>query len=263
MGRLTETASGGIEAALRRDRGVVAVSLALLTLIAWAYLWRDAAEMAAMGDMNMAMPPRDFDVAMVLLTFAMWVVMMVGMMLPSAAPTILFYASMARKNAARGVVLPSVWLFIGGYLAAWAAFSAAVTLVQVALEQAGLVSAMMISTSKWLSASVFITAGIYQWLPFKQDCLGRCRDPLSFFLTRTRSGAFGALRMGFDHGVYCVGCCWMIMLLLFAGGVMSLVWVALIAGFVLVERVLPGGSLTGRIAGILLAAWGVALPFVS
>jgi predicted metal-binding membrane protein len=256
------TPSGGIEALLRRDRGVVAASLVLITALAWVYLWREWAAMQAMGGMSMAMPPRELDATAFGLTFLMWAVMMVGMMLPSAAPTIQFYATIARKNGARGVILPDAWVFAAGYLLAWTTFSLIATALQLALEHAALVSAMMVSTSRWLSGALFIVAGVYQWLPAKDACLGKCRQPAQFFMTHWRAGTAGTLRMGVESGAYCVGCCWAIMLVLFAVGVMNLVWVAAIAAFVLIEKLAPAGGVTARLAGILLAAWGLVLLVV-
>ncbi len=246
MGRLTPSAAldRGIEATLRHDRRVVAASLVLVATLAWLYLWRDAAAMNAMAGL-MPMPAS----GMFVMTFTMWAVMMVGMMLPSAAPAILLYASMVRKNGERGTVLPAAWIFAGGYLAAWTAFSLAATLLHAGLERAGLISAAMTSTHLGLSAAILIAAGIYQWLPIKNACLQQCRNPLQFFVTRWRGGAVGAFRMGAGHGLYCIGCCWALMLLLFVAGVMNLLWVALIAGFVFIEKLLPATRVTSRLAG--------------
>ena len=193
------------------------------------------------------------------LTFAMWVVMMAGMMLPSAAPAILLYGGLVRKSAERGKVLPAVWIFAGGYLAAWTGFSLAATLLQASLERAALLTPAMTSASSLLSASVLFAAGIYQLTPLKQACLGKCRNPLEFFVTRWRDGAAGAFRMGVGHGAYCVGCCWALMLLLFVAGVMNLAWVALIAAFVFVEKLLPAPTFVSRITGAVLIATGIYL----
>jgi predicted metal-binding membrane protein len=210
--------------------------------------------MSSMPDMARPSPT-----GMLGMTFTMWAVMMVGMMLPSAAPAVLLYATMVRKNGARGAVLPPAWIFISGYLAVWIGFSLAAALLQVALEQAGLITPGLVSASKPLSAAILIGAGIYQWLPLKDVCLRKCRSPLEFFVTRWRSGNAGALRMGAEHGLYCVGCCWALMLLLFVAGVMNLLWVALIAGFVFVEKLLPVGRITGHLAGAGLVLAGIVV----
>jgi predicted metal-binding membrane protein len=251
-----------IEATLRRDRRVVMASLVLVVAVAWLYLWHDAAAMSHMGmaDMPMAsVPPHALSPGTLALTFVMWAVMMVGMMLPSTAPTILLYGALVRKNGERGTVLPAVWIFTSGYLAVWMGFSLVATLLQVALEQAALLTPMMVSASKVLSAAILIAAGIYQWLPVKKACLSKCRNPLEFFVTRWRAGAGGAFRMGAEHGLFCVGCCWMLMLLLFVAGVMNLLWVALIAAFVFVEKLLLAGKFTSGFASVALVLSGLFL----
>jgi predicted metal-binding membrane protein len=247
-----------IEATLRRDRWVVTASLVLVIALAWLYLWRDAATMD-MADMPMASMPHAFSGGTLALTFMMWAVMMVGMMLPGTAPAILLYGAMVRKNGERGTVLPAVWIFTSGYLAVWLGFSLIAALLQIALERAALLTAMMASANKGLSAAILIAAGIYQWLPLKKVCLNKCRNPLEFFITRWRAGAGGAVRMGAEHGLFCVGCCWMLMLLLFVAGVMNLLWVALIAAFVFIEKLLPAGKFTSAFASIVLVLSGFIL----
>jgi predicted metal-binding membrane protein len=259
MERVAPTAAdSGLEATLQRDRRIIAASLGLVVILAWLYLWRDAASMGHMAMPDMPMP-RELGMGLFALTFAMWTVMMVGMMLPSAAPTIFIYGAMVRRNGERGTVLPGVWIFTGGYLAVWAGFSLLATVFLLALEQASLLTPMMVSASRAMSAAILIAAGIYQWLPFKDACLSKCRNPLQFFLTRWRPGAGGAFLMGAENGAYCVGCCWVLMLLLFVAGVMNLLWVAVIAGFVLIEKLLPGGKLVPGIAGVVLVLAGTVL----
>ncbi len=247
LGHPATTLHRGIEAALRRDRLLVALSLAAVVALAWLYLGRHAASMPAM------------DTASLALTFVMWAVMMVGMMLPGAAPTILFYGTLVRKNAERGTVLPAVWVFAGGYLLVWTAFSLAAVLLQTALEHAGLLTPDMASGSHPLNGALLIAAGIYQLTPLKHLCLSKCRNPVQFFMTHWRPGTPGALRMGIAQGAYCLGCCWLLMLLLFVVGVMNLAWVAVIAAFVFLEKLLPGGRLTSRLAGVALIVVGSAL----
>lgn len=240
----------GLEAALQRERLVVAAALAALVALAWAYLWHMAASMPAMAAMG---------APALAMTSAMWLVMMAGMMLPSAAPAILLYGAMVRKHAERGSALAAVWVFVAGYLLVWAAFSLAAALLQAALQQSGLLTPMMASASQALSGALLLAAGLYQLTPLKDACLGKCRNPLELFMMRWRPGAQGALRMGAEHGAYCVGCCGMLMLVLFAAGVMNLLWVALIAAFVFAEKLLPAGRLTSRFAGAALAVVGLAL----
>jgi len=191
------------------------------------------------------------------LTFAMWVVMMTGMMLPSAAPTILTYGAMVHKRAEGGRALPATSIFVAGYLLVWIGFSLAATLLQAVLERAALLDDMMTSASRGMNGALLLLAGVYQWTPLKDACLGKCRNPIQFFMIHWRPGAIGALRMGIANGAYCVGCCWILMLLLFAVGVMNLAWVATIMAFVFVEKLLPAGRLTARLCGASLIAIGL------
>lgn len=248
MARLeAPTAAHGPEADLPYDRRVTLGGLAALVILSWLYLWHMAAGSA----------PRAASTGAVVMTFAMWTVMMVGMMLPSAAPTIVLYSSMVRKHAERGSALPATWNFIAGYLLIWTAFSAAATAAQVALEAAALMTPDMTLASARLSALALVAAGVYQVTPFKQACLRKCQHPVEFFMTRWRAGSAGAMWMGLEHGAYCLGCCWALMLLLFVAGVMNLAWVALIAAFVLAEKLLPARRLTSYAAGAALVAYGL------
>ena len=181
------------------DRLVPLVSLIVVAMLAWVYLWREAAVMSSMPqDMPMSMPSNPTTTGFAL-TFLMWSVMMIGMMIPSAAPAILLYGKMVRENAARGVRLAAVWTFTSGYLSAWIAFSLLATSLQLALHAQGLLTMGMESASAWLSAGILIVAGIYQWLPLKHTCLSKCRNPLELFLTRWRAGELGAFRMGLEQ----------------------------------------------------------------
>ena len=193
--------------------------------------------------------------------FAMWAAMMAAMMLPSAAPAIALYGGLVRKHAERGSTLPAVGIFVAGYLLAWTAFSAAAALLQAALQHFMLLDGMMASSNEALSAALLAAAGLYQLTPLKDRCLSKCREPVAFFMTRWRPGALGALGMGMSHGAYCVGCCAVLMLVLFAVGVMNLAWVAGLAAFVLVEKLVPGGRLVGRFAGVALIVLGLGMLF--
>jgi predicted metal-binding membrane protein len=250
-----------IETALRRDRAILVVSLCALAAIAWLYLWREADIMDRMmaGELPMAMQPTAASAVTLLLAFLMWAVMMVGMMLPSAAPMILFYAAMVRRNSERGTQLPAAWIFTAGYLLVWTAFSMAATGLQVLFEALSVASSMMEVSSRWLAGGLLVVAGIWQWSPLKEACLAKCRSPLHFIAGHWHTGRTGALRMGTIHGLYCLGCCWALMLLLFVGGVMNLLWVALISAFVLVEKLTPPGRLVGRVAGVGFAVAGMYL----
>jgi predicted metal-binding membrane protein len=196
------------------------------------------------------------------LRLMMWAVMMIAMMVPTAAPMTLLYAAVVRKAAAQHNPLAPTFIFVGGYIAMWTIFSLVATLAQHALDQAALLSPMMVSTSAGFGAALLIAAGVYQLTPLKNACLRKCRAPAPFLSRYWRTGNLGAFRMGLRLGAYCVGCCWILMGLLFVGGVMNLMWIAAIAILVLLEKTIPFGEVSGRIAGvamILVGALSLAL----
>jgi predicted metal-binding membrane protein len=196
------------------------------------------------------------------LRLAMWAVMMVAMMVPTAAPMTLLYAAVARKAAAQHNPLAPTSVFVTGYLAMWAIFSLVATIAQHALDRASLLSPMMVSASAGFGAALLIAAGVYQFTPVKNACLRNCRAPAHFLSRYWRTGKLGAFGMGLRLGAYCVGCCWILMGLLFVGGVMNLLWIAAIAIFVLLEKTIPFGDVSGRFAGaamILVGALSLAL----
>ncbi|MFD1329246.1 DUF2182 domain-containing protein [Mycoplana ramosa] len=273
-------AASALDTILRRDRIIVAVCLAAITALAWFYLLSLARSMGDAGismegmsgmEGSQDMPGMDMtgmagtmasrpawspgDAALV---FTMWFVMMIGMMLPSAAPMLLLYARVGRHAEAQGTPFAATGIFGAGYLAAWSLFSLAATFGQWLLERSLLLTPMMESSSTVLSGVTLIIAGIYQWTPLKHACLSKCRAPVAFLQAAGgfRRDPAGAFAMGVQHGAYCVGCCWPLMLLLFVGGVMNILWIAAIAIFVLAEKVVPGGDRIGRIAGALLIGAG-------
>ncbi len=239
-----------IETVVKRDRLFTAAALAVITVLCWIYLFVLAAGMDS---------ARAWSGAEFALMFAMWAVMMVAMMLPSAAPMILLFAAISRKNRDRGHVMAPTGIFAAGYLAAWAGFSLAATILQWGFDAVALLSPMMASTSAVLSGGILIAAGLYQWTPLKHACLAHCRSPLFFLSHHWRKGTGGAFAMGLHHGLYCVGCCWVLMALLFVGGVMNLLLIAAIALAVLIEKVVPRGDIAGRAGGGVLAALGLYL----
>jgi predicted metal-binding membrane protein len=238
-------------------RAVVIGSIVGVTLLAWAYLVYQAWAMDHMDLVGMAMPGIHawgmWDLALV---FTMWAVMMVGMMVPSVSPVLLLFARIQQQRRAQGQTYVASWLFLLGYLIAWTGFSLAATLAQWGLHAATLISPAMVGTSPLLGGAVLIAAGIYQWTPAKHACLARCRSPLGFLLNDWRDGNAGALTMGLRHGLYCTGCCWLLMLVLFVVGVMNLLWIALLTVFVLLEKTLPRGIWISRASGAALIAWG-------
>ena len=190
------------------------------------------------------------------LVFVMWTVMMAAMMLPSASPMIEMYARIARGRTAERI--GHTWLFVAGYLIAWAGFSAAITAVQYPLERSRIIGDAM-SMGPFAGGLLLIATGIYQLTPLKEACLSQCRSPLGFFMTKWRSGARGALAMGLDHGVFCVGCCWLLMALMFVAGAMNLLWTVALTIFVLLEKAAPRGDTFARASGVAMIASGIAL----
>ena len=252
------SASNRPEGVFRREGVAVVTGLLLVAAASWAWVLSGAGMMEDMDGMLMPMSSGPWTANHAVLVLVMWAVMMAAMMLPSAVPMVLFYDMIARRRSEQGRPRSSAAPFVAGYLAVWAAFSVAATGLQFGLERAALLSPMMETTSIALAGSVLIAAGLYQWMPLKQACLRRCQSPLDFVLVNWRDGSAGALAMGLKHGSYCLGCCWLLMLLLFVGGVMNLAWIAGLALFVLVEKLVPAGHWISRAAGVLLVAWGAA-----
>jgi predicted metal-binding membrane protein len=207
------------------------------------------------------MTPR-WDAAHVTALWAMWAVMMTAMMLPSAAPLVLVHGRMAGRSANRATSAQTLAL-AAGYLLVWAAFSIGATAVQRMLASSFRLTPMMEAGTPALSGGLLLIAGAYQWTPLKHACLRQCQSPLSFFMTHWRRGAWGALRMGVTHGFACVGCCWALMLLLFAGGVMNLVVIAALTVVVAAEKLLPYGAWIARASGAVMIAAGAWVIAVS
>lgn len=260
-------------ALLKRERTVVAAALAAIVALAWLDLFWLAAQMHAamapsgLDGMDMpgmdAMAPRfvAWSPGYFLLMFGMWSVMMVGMMIPSAAPMILIYAQVARQATTLGKTFVSSGWFTAGYLIAWCAFAAAATVAQWGLERAALLSPMMVAASPVFGGIVLLAAGLYQFTPVKDACLAHCRAPLSFIQHHGgfKGDVWGALKLGARHGFYCIGCCWVLMALLFVGGVMNIFWIAGLTIFVLLEKVIPGGRYLTRVAGVFAILAGAAM----
>jgi predicted metal-binding membrane protein len=255
-----------LEWLLRRDRQLVGGALALVTIMAWAWMLAGAGmsmngfEMTRHTRMGMDMMPQaQWGPSYAALMFSMWWIMMIAMMLPSAAAMILVAAALNRRANAGRQPFGSTAAFTSGYLLAWAAFSLAAVGLQWALQENGLISGMLRSTSTGLSAALLIAAGAWQFTPWKHACLQHCRGPVEFLIDHKRPGNLGALIMGAHHGVHCLGCCWFLMALLFVGGVMNLYWILGLAIYVWVEKMLPAGIQLSRAMGALLVAWGVTV----
>lgn len=213
---------------------------------------------------NMAMPMmQSWNTIDFLLMFIMWAVMMVAMMVPSAAPMVLMFASVNRKHREKDVPYVPTVVFVLGYLVVWSVFSIAATTAQWGLHEASLLSAMMSSSTPVLGGLLLISAGVFQWTPMKDACLSHCKSPLGFIMTHWKEGKWGAFLMGLHHGAYCVGCCWALMALLFVNGVMNLLWIAFLAAFVLLEKVMYKTSWLPRVTGGLLVAWGLFILVIT
>ncbi|MEE8226558.1 MAG: DUF2182 domain-containing protein [Kiloniellales bacterium] len=286
------TTTSPLEAVLKRDRAIVIGGLVGVIVLAWIYILLGAGmgmtaiEMTAISDssgdmqavdgengdgtgtaeggtmsatvsMAMAvMQPVAWSAGYAVLMVFMWWIMMVAMMLPSAAPMILLYAAVNRKARERGAPFVPTGVFALGYLAAWGVFSLLAVALQWGLERTALLSSMMVGTSIVLGGLLLIAAGAWQLTPLKHACLKHCRSPLHFLSHHWRKGRWGAFRMGAEHGAFCLGCCWFLMGLLFYGGVMNLYWIVGLAAFVLLEKTAPAGHWIGSAAGVGLIAWG-------
>lgn len=239
------------------DRVAVAAGLAFAVLAAWSYLFYQAWAMEHMDVVEMAMPSLGpWGIPDLALVFTMWSIMMLGMMAPAVSPVVLLFTRIQEDRRSQGQPFVKSWIFLLGYLVVWTVFSLLATAAQWALHAVAQLSPMMDRASPLAGGVILMVAGVYQWTPAKHACLARCRSPLAFLLAEWREGGRGALLMGLRHGLVCTGCCWALMLVLFAVGVMNLYWVAALALFVLMEKTVPGGPLLAKGAGLLLVTWG-------
>ncbi|HZR83704.1 MAG TPA: DUF2182 domain-containing protein [Candidatus Binatia bacterium] len=248
-----------LESALRHDRLPLLVLLILVPLVCWLWIVVMARDMyGQMTGASAWMMTAAWDAPHLFLLWAMWAVMMAGMMLPSAVPTLLLYGSVARRRRGGAGAAREIYAMALGYLVVWSAFSVAVTALQRLLARLLLVSPMMEITSPAAGAVTLLIAGVYQLTPWKQACLKTCQSPLGLLMRGWRPGTGGAFRMGLEQGAYCVGCCWALMLLLFVGGVMNLAVIAALTAFVAFEKLSPFGERGARLSGavlILVGGW--------
>ena len=254
MGARADSAAA-VESVISHDRAFVVAGLVGVSLVAWAYLISGAESFQGAG---VGLPstelwaPRDFA-----LVFLMWSIMMVAMMVPSASPMIVTYAEIHRKQQPDQRSFGATGAFLLGYVFLWTTFSALATLAQWGLQRAALISVAGASTNAIFAGSLLLVAGIFQWTPFKRACLTHCRSPFLFIMTSWREGTRGAFQMGLEHGIFCLGCCWALMALMFFAGVMNILWLVALSLFVLVEKVVPAGDLFGRLGGAGMIGWGV------
>jgi predicted metal-binding membrane protein len=242
---------------IRRDRAIFLAGAIAITGMAWFYLVQASSEM---GASRLVHSHQSFDFTA---TFFMWTVMMIAMMLPSALPFVFAFGLDEHRNRrVRDLPYVPASVFLAGYFAIWTAFSAVAALVQDALHRGAMLSPMLNAVSSVFAGSILVAAGVYQWTPFKDACLRHCRSPVTFLLSDWREGSLGAFPMGVDHGLFCLGCCWLLMGLPFAAGVMNLTWMAAITAFILVEKAAPGGQWFGRIGGAALVSAGAWMIIV-
>ena len=248
---------------IRRDRLIVSIGLASITAVAWLYILdlaksmprldvtgTDMMKAAAVPNM-MSWNPREL-----ILTFTMWTVMMVAMMTPSTLPMVLQFASIRRDRHNQHPVTVVITFFVFGYFIVWTLFSGFATLAQWWLHSIAVLSPEMVVISRTLGGILFVVAGVFQWTSLKHRCLNSCRSPIGFFLNEWRDGHAGAVAMGIRHGCYCLGCCFFLMATLFVAGIMNLLWVGVLAGLVLIEKLFTAGPVIARTAGAAMLAWG-------
>ncbi len=248
-------------AVVQRDRKIVLSGLAAVILLATLYTVYMARELHVPVDMAM-MPTAHISLTGhndFLFLFAMWTVMQVAMMSPTAVPMILMYSKIERHSNPQRFPFFRIGLFFLGYLLLWAAFSAVFALLQMGLHSASLLSHDLATNNPWLSGGILIAAGLFQFSALKEACLKQCRSPVGYLMTEWRGGRGGTLLMGLKHGAHCVGCCWIIMALLFVAGVMNLFWMAAITAFVLIEKLTARGENFGRVVGVGLIIWGILI----
>jgi predicted metal-binding membrane protein len=247
-----------VEHVLQHPRSSLFVVLVGVPLACWAWVAAMARDMyGPMTGASAWMMTLEWDTPRLVLLWAMWAAMMFAMMLPTAAPIVLLYARAIRNRPAERWPTLSIYALASGYALVWALFSIGATWLQRLLAQALVLTAMMEPAMPSIAAWLLIGAGLYQWTPLKQACLRVCRSPIATLSTGWREGPAGALRMGFSHGLYCLGCCWALMLLLFAGGVMNLAVILALTAWVALEKLAPLGEHTARAAGVLLTAVGL------
>ena len=246
----TDRPPTALEGVLRHDRAPLAVLAVLLPLICWGWIVAMAHDMyGPMTGSSAWMMTMHWDGWHLFLLWAMWAVMMAGMMLPSATPTLLLYGAAARRRDGGIRATARIYAMAGGYLAMWALFSVLATVLQRMLARE--------MASPMASAMLLAIAGVYQLTPLKQACLRTCQSPLGFLMRHWRNGTGGAFRMGLENGAYCLGCCWALMLLLFVGGVMNLWVIAALTVFVAIEKLAPFGPQGARVSGALLIVMAV------
>ncbi len=265
---------GFVERLVRNDRVIVIIAVITIVALAGIYTITGVGMNMSAFDMTAMSKPigapmqmgkgANWTATYATLIALMWWVMMIAMMTPSAAPTLLLFTALKHHRKDKQNAVYYSGLLLAGYLIIWAVFSIIATSLQWGLETLDLISAaMMTVSSRLLAGFILLSAGLYQFSELKSACLKHCRSPAYFLSKNNRSGAFGALMMGMHHGVYCLGCCWALMALLFVGGIMNLYWIVGLALYVLAEKTVPFGGLFSRATGVILIFTGTYVTFSS
>ena len=243
-----------------KDKSIVYIGVIAVMLVSWLYLLNMAEQHSRMDMSMMSMPQSDLGYGSTLydflILFLMWSVMMTAMMLPGILPATTIFAAFNQRKKAHAKPYVRTYIFVMAYLSAWIACSVLFALTQSSLSTAGVLDSAMKTNNSLLSGGILILAGIYQWTPLKEACLRQCRSPFGFFIARWREGHWGAIYMGWRYGLFCVGCCWALMAIMFSVGAMNILWMAILSLFVLCEKIFPQSTLLRNIAGILLVCWG-------
>ena len=250
-----------IERIIKRDRTIIIFGLIGIVVLAWMYMLYLVLNMGNNLGSLISMPQTTaWNSADFVFVFIMWAVMMVAMMIPSAGPMIIIFSTLSRKRREQHTPYVSTGVFLFGYLSVWTFYSTLATLGQWVLHTASLLSPMMMIISNPILTSVLLLIiGVFQFTPTKYVCLTHCQTPLDFILNKWQDGRRGAFNMGISNGNYCLGCCWALMSLLFVVGVMNILWIAIIAAFILVEKLVIANYQISRLSGTVIIIWGIVI----
>lgn len=242
-----------LEKILKNDRLIIIAGIAVVSVIAWTYMVKVS---VSVGQLISAPTPHAWNLNVLASHFCMWIIMMIAMMLPTAGPMILTFSSISRGRKHKNQPYVKTSIFTGGYLLVTVGYSLFVTLLQWWLHYKAILTPFGSSNSQLFTGILLLTAGIYQWSKLKQVCLRFCRSPFHFLMVNWKEGVSGALYMGIKHGLLCAGCCWALMLLMFMGGVMNLLWMIVITAIILIEKVAPRGDIFAKTAGVAMMLVG-------
>jgi predicted metal-binding membrane protein len=253
---LTESSSIAV---FRKSRILVILGIATLSMMAWGYMVYLGSDAAS--DYTASHHAQYHQSTNFLFIFVMWSVMMVAMMVPSAAPTIIMFDTIVQRKIKKKYRFSPTIIFVAGYLTAWTVYSCLAAIAQLWMQNSALISTTMSKSAPIVSGILLIIAGLFQFSSLKYACLKHCRSPVGFFILHWQDGHKGALEMGLRSGMYCVGCCWAIMVLMFVVGVMNIIWMAVLAVFILAEKLIPWGRRFSQVSGIFFIAWGIWVFF--